>query len=111
MMRAVEGQSGAVVIEIIPDHLEEHHGEKSRSYTDKGLQAQIRAATHLVAKAKKDKKNLVITFACKDAHVLNQMKDIVRLGSAQKIGAIAKDGVETVGDRRLSSETHSRTSL
>ena len=111
VVKAVGDQSGAVVIEIIPDHLEEHHGEKSRSYTNEGLQAQIRAATHLVAKAKKDKKNLVITFACKDARVLNQMKDIVRLSTAQKIGAIAKDGVETVGDRRLSSETHSRTSL
>ena len=88
VVKAVGDQSGAVVIEVIPDHLEEHHGEKSRSYTDSGLQSQIRAATQLVAKAKKDKKDLVITFACKDVSVLSRMKDIVRLGTTLKIGAI-----------------------
>jgi hypothetical protein len=98
VVKAVGDQSGAVVIEVIPDHLEEHHGEKSRSYTDKGLQAQIRAATHLVAKAKKDKKNLVITFACKDVSVLNQMRDIVRLDAALKIGAIKQNEKKTFGD-------------
>ncbi len=95
---AVGDQSGAVVIEIIPDHLEEHHGEKSRSYTDKGLQAQIRAATHLVAKAKNEKKDLVITFACKDVSVLNRMRDIVRHDAALKIGAIKQNEKKIVGD-------------
>jgi hypothetical protein len=95
---AVGDQSGAVVIEIIPDHLEEHHGEKSRSYTYKGLQAQIRAATHLVAKAKNEKKDLVITFACKDVSVLNRMRDIVRFDAALKIGAIKQNKKKIVGD-------------
>ena len=42
----------------------------------------------MLSKAKKDKKDLVITFACKDVSVLSRMKDIVRLGTTLKIGAI-----------------------
>ena len=76
VIQTVGDQSGAVVIEVIPDHLEEKSQKKIFSYTDDGLRAQIKAAAKQVDEAKKNKKDLVITFACKDVSVLNRMKNI-----------------------------------
>lgn len=77
LTKAVKGQQGAVVIEIIPDHLEELHGAKTFTYTDEGLKAQIGAAQTLVAEAKDVNKALVITFACKDKEVMARMQTLM----------------------------------
>ena len=94
--KAVGDQSGAVVIEVIPDHLEEHGLKRTYSYTNDGLRTQIKTAVDLVSNAKKDKKDLVITFACKDVSVLNRIRDIDRFDAALEIGAIKQDGIITV---------------
>lgn len=91
MMRAVEGQSGAVVVEVIPDHLEEHAENSIYGYTDEGLRTQIKAAADLVAKAKKDGKDLVITFASEDVHVLRRMKNTGRLDTHLNNGTTQND--------------------
>lgn len=91
MMRAVEGQSGAVVVEVIPDHLEEHGENSIYGYTDEGLRTQIKAAADLVAKAKKDGKDLVITFASEDVHVLRRMKNTGRLDTHLNNGTTQND--------------------
>ena len=84
--KAAQDHSGAVVIEVIPDCVREHDNEKVLGYTDGGLKAQIRAATQLVAQAKKDNKQLVITFACKDTSVLMKMRDLEMIDDAKRIG-------------------------
>jgi hypothetical protein len=71
--RAVGEKSGSVVIEVMHDHLEEHHLVSTYSYTNPGLAAQIKAASDMVSKAKEKNKDLVITFACKDKSVLERM--------------------------------------
>ena len=76
--RAVGEKSGSVVIEVMHDHLEEHHLVSTYSYTDAGLAAQIKAASDMVAKAKEKNKDLVITFACKDKSVLERMSGIAQ---------------------------------
>ncbi len=76
--RAVGEKSGSVVIEVMHDHLEEHHLVSTYSYTDAGLAAQIKAASDMVAKAKEKNKDLVITFACKDKSVLERMNGIAQ---------------------------------
>jgi len=91
LIKAVEDQSGAVVIEVIPDHLEEHSLKQTYSYTDEGLRKQIQVAAGLVAKAKQHKRDLVITFACKDVSVLERMRKIHMTDTATKKGTTKKE--------------------
>lgn len=91
LIKAVEDQSGAVVIEVIPDHLEEHSLKQTYSYTDEGLRKQIQVAAGLVAKAKQHKRDLVITFACKDVSVLERMRKIPMTDPASKKGTTKKE--------------------
>lgn len=71
--QAVGEQSGSVVIEVMPDYLEEHHQISTYTYTEHGLRAHVKAAKEIITEAKKKNKDLVITFACKDKSVLERM--------------------------------------
>ncbi len=74
--KAIGVQTGSVVVEVIPDKLEEHGRVSNYAYTETGLRSQIQVARELVAEAKKNKRDLVITFACEDTKVLERMKKL-----------------------------------
>ena len=71
---ALDGAKGSVVIEPIPDQLIEKNGQEIRTYSDKGLRAQLRAAREATKSAKLNGSNLVVSFACENEEVLKRLK-------------------------------------
>jgi uncharacterized protein YbjQ (UPF0145 family) len=78
---ALDGAKGSVVIEPIPDQLIEKNGQEIRTYSDKGLRAQLRAAREATKSAKSNGNNLVVSFASENQEVLTRLKSISSKGT------------------------------